>query len=150
MDDTKLPKWLTNPNHDRYKRSKQHEQRLAGRFGGRRLPQSGAKQLSRHVIAAQTTLGEKQERITLNGDLSIPDFWVEHKRTEQASLSIKREWWEKVVIGAQNAGQQPAIFLTFDQRGAYQKPIDLVLLPLEVFERLTQIQKGSEDDEEDA
>ena len=148
MDDAKppVPKWLSDPYHDKYKRSKKHEQRLATRFGGRRLPQSGAKQLSPHVIAAQTDLGVEPPRVTLNGDLSIPDFWVEHKRTEKESLSIKKEWWEKVVIGANTAGQQPALFLTFDCRGPYQKPIDLVVLPIEVFERLMKLAKGDADE----
>lgn len=136
------PKWM-DPNYDRYKRSKKHEQRLASKFGGKRLPQSGAKRLSKYAIRAQTSLSERPETITLNGDLSIGDFWVEHKRTETETMSIKKDWWLKVCDGARAAGQEPALFVTFEQRSSpSSKPIDLVVVPIDVFERMRKIAKG--------
>lgn len=136
------PKWM-DPNYDRYKRSKKHEQRLASKLGGKRLPQSGAKRLSKYALRAQTSLGERPETITLNGDLSIGDFWVEHKRTETETMSIKKEWWLKVCDGARAAGQEPALFVTFEQRASpSSKPIDLVVIPLDVFERLRNLAKS--------
>lgn len=138
------PKWM-DPNYDRYKRSKKHEQRLASKFGGKRLPQSGAKRLSPKAFRAQTSLSEKPETITLNGDLSIGDFWVEHKRTETETMSIKKEWWLKVCDGARAAGQEPSLFITFEQRASpSSKPIDLVVIPIDVFERLRKIAKGDD------
>ena len=138
-----LPKWL-DPNYDRFKRSQKHETRLADRFGGKRLPQSGAKRLSKHAIRAQTG-DEKPETITLRGDLTIGDFWIEHKRTETATMSIKREWWLQVVDGARAAGQDPALFITFEKHHSpSSKPVDLVVLPLEVFERMRKLASGSD------
>lgn len=130
------PKWL-DPNYDRYKRSKAHENRLASKLGGKRLPQSGAKRVSRHVVRAQTDIGVQPETVTLNGDLATHDFWIEHKRTDNASMSLKKEWWLKVCEGARNAGREPALIVTFEERGSLRaKPLDLVLIPLDVFERM--------------
>lgn len=129
------PKWA-DPNYDRYKKSKGHEERLATRLGGQRLPQSGAKRLSKYAIRAQTSLSETPETITMNGDLATSDFWIEHKRTETGTMSIKKEWWLKVRQGAHDAGREPALLLTFDAHGPSSKPIDLAVIPLDVFERL--------------
>jgi hypothetical protein len=135
------PKWL-DANYDRYKRSQKHEERLATKLGGRRLPQSGAKRLSKYALRAQTG-SDRPETITLNGDLTIGDFWVEHKRTETETMSIKKEWWLKVREGAAAADQEPALFITFETpHKPKSKPIDLVVIPLEVFERLRKIAKG--------
>lgn len=136
------PKWL-DPNYDRYKRSKKHETRLASKLGGKRLPQSGAKRLSKYAIRADTGDGARPETITLRGDLTIGDFWVEHKRTETATMSIKREWWLQIVDGARAAGQDPALFITFEKHHSpSSKPIDLVCIPLEVFERMRKLASG--------
>lgn len=130
------PKWM-DANYDRFKRSKKHENRLATRLGGKRLPQSGAKRLSKYAVKAQTSLDQKPETITQNGDLALTDFWVEHKRTDTGTMSIKREWWEKVRDGAREAGREPSLIITFEKPNSpASKPIDLVLIPLAVFERL--------------
>jgi hypothetical protein len=129
-------KWL-DANYDRFKRSKKHENRLASRLGGRRLPQSGAKRLSKYTLRAQTDLSKTPETITQNGDLALPDFWVEHKRTETGTMSIKKDWWLKVKEGAKAADREPALIVTFEEKASpSSKPIDLVLIPLEVFERM--------------
>jgi hypothetical protein len=129
-------KWL-EPNYDRFKRSKKHENRLASQLGGKRLPQSGAKRLSKHVIGAQTSLDSKPATITQNGDLALPDFWVEHKRTDTGTMSIKKEWWLKIREGAREAGREPALLITFETpQSPSSKPIDLAVIPLAVFERL--------------
>jgi len=137
------PRWM-EPNYDRYKRSQKHEQRLATKLGGKRLPQSGAKKLSKYAIRSQTDLGRRAETITLNGDLTIGDFWVEHKRTETATMSIKKDWWLKVCEGARAAGQDPALFVTFEEpKRPSSKPVDLVVISLEMFERLRAASKDS-------
>lgn len=135
--DKKLrPKWA-DANYDRAKRSTKHENRLATRLGGKRLPMSGAKQAGKYALRPTTSTQERTEIVTANGDIALPDFLVEHKRTETASLSLKREWWEKVLEGARSTGKEPAILLTFEFRGRPSaKPIDLAVIPLDVFERL--------------
>jgi Holliday junction resolvase len=88
-------------------------------------------------MKAQTSLDKRAESVTMNGDLVLPDFWVEHKRTDTATMSIKREWWEKLVEGARTSGREPALLVTFEKKASpSSKPLDLVLLPLECFERL--------------
>lgn len=130
------PKWM-DPNYNRFKRSKKHENRLAERLGGKRLARSGAKPLSRYSIGAQTSLDQKPDTITQNGDLALPDYWVEHKRTDTGTMSIKRDWWEKIRDGARQAARTPMLIVTFEKQSSpSSKPIDLVLLPLDVFERL--------------
>ena len=130
------PRWM-EPNYDRFKRSKAHENRLASDLGGKRLPQSGAKRLSRFSVSAQTSLSQTPPTITLNGDLATADFWIEHKRTDTGTMSIKKEWWLKVKEGARQAAKEPALIITFEQRSSpSSKPIDLVLIPLDVFKRM--------------
>lgn len=130
------PKWM-DANYDRFKRSKAHENRLASSLGGKRLPQSGAKRLSRYSVGAQTSLEDRPSTITLNGDLATGDFWIEHKRTDTGTMSIKKEWWLKVKEGARQANKEPALIVTFEQRSSPSaKPLDLVLIPLDVFKRL--------------
>lgn len=130
------PKWM-DANYDRFKRSKAHENRLAEKLGGKRLPRSGAQRLSKYAVRAQTSLNSKTDTITQNGDLALPDFWVEHKRTDTGTMSIKKDWWLKVCEGAREANKAPAIIVTFEQRSSPSaRPIDLVLIPLDVFERM--------------
>lgn len=130
------PKWM-DPNYDRFKRSKKHENRLAAKLGGKRLPQSGAKRLSKYAFKAQTSLDVKPDTITMNGDIALKDFWIEHKRTDTGTMSIKREWWEKLVEGARAADREPALLVTFEKKASpSSKPVDLVLITLEAFERM--------------
>lgn len=130
------PKWM-DPNYDRFKRSKKHENRLASRLGGKRLPQSGAKKFSKYTLRAQTSLSETPSTVTMNGDLALKDFWVEHKRTDTATMSIKKDWWLKVRDGAIAADREPALILTFENKASpSSKPIDLVLISLEAFEKM--------------
>jgi hypothetical protein len=130
------PKWA-DPNYDRAKRSQKHENRLANRLGGKRLPMSGAKQASRTSFRPTTSTSGKTEIVTAQGDIALPDVLIEHKRTDTGTMSIKREWWEKVAEGAKASGKEPALLLTFEFKGRpFAKPIDLVAIPLEVYERL--------------
>ena len=116
------PKWL-DPNYDKYKKSKKHETRLANRLGGKRLPRSGGLAWS------------KWDKTTDGGDLTNDDFLFEHKMTEAKSISLKRDWLEKVTEGARSKLKDPAMILTFE--GNIRAPKDWVLIPLEIFETLT-------------
>ena len=132
-------------NHDRYARSKKHELRLAKELGGRRLPNSGGKLRSRYSKTLKVSdisfRGELHkpgfENITLDGDIGSKDFHYEHKRTDNASISFKKEWWVKVAHGAAAAGTEPAVILTFETPfRPGQTPLDLVVISKAVFERL--------------
>jgi hypothetical protein len=118
------PKWLTDEhgNHDRAVRSRKHEQRVAKALGGRRIAQSGARRWS------------KWDKTTDQGDVSTPEFHVEHKRTDKDSMSVKKEWLAKVSDGAKRAGKDPAIVFTYEDpvRGTVE---DWIAVPLAVAQR---------------
>ena len=116
-------------NYDKYKRSTKHEDRLSKRLGGKRIPRSGGMAWSRW------------DKTTANGDLSVPDFHIEHKRTDAKSMSLQKEWLEKVSEGARRTGKDPGVIVTFEKNGS--NPTDWMLVPLEVFERLIRLSKGS-------
>ena len=128
------PKWLTDDygNLDRAKRSNTHERRIAGQLGGKRIARSGAKAWS------------KWDKTTERGDIKTPDLHVEHKRTDNESMSIKKDWLVQVTEGAERVGKDPALVITFEDptRG---KVIDWILMPLDVAKR----RLGIPDDDED-
>lgn len=121
------PKWM-EPNKDRVRRSKKHENRLAGRLGGRRLPASGA--------LPMTPLKKGSE----GGDISLKEFFVEHKRTEYKSMSLKLDWLEGIVAAAAKHQKDPALIMTFE-RGVKGAPSDWVLVPIHIFEHLRNMAK---------
>ena len=119
-----------DPNYDKYKRSKKHETRLGERLGGKRIPRSGGLSWS------------KWDSTTAGGDISVPDFHIEHKRTETKSMSVQSEWLDKVKDGARRAGKDAALAITFEKKG--RSPDDWIMIPLEVFEILIKAAKSSE------
>lgn len=136
-----VPKSM-EPNYDRYKRSKKHENRLSERLGGKRLPRSGGISWSSKWDKSAVT----KSNMTLDGDLGTPDFHFEHKRTEGKTLSVAKDWLTKVSEGARRVAKDPGVILTFEKKG--QKPEDWALIPLEVLERLLK-QAKAEDAGED-
>jgi len=119
------PKWLDNPNHDRAKRSNRHERRVASEMGGQRIRNSGGARWSKH------------DHNTDDGDVATPDFHVEAKRTDRKSMSIKREWLDKVRSGARKFGKDPAVVLTFERpKQPSELPEDWIMMPLDVAKRL--------------
>lgn len=131
------------PNHDRYRKSRKHEERIAAALGGKRLPNSGAKMRSKYSKVGKASnvsfRGEKLdsefERITLNGDISQRNFHIEHKSTERESLSIKVEWLDKVSDGAASAGTIPALVITYVSKRVGVPPKDWVLIPFDLFQK---------------
>jgi hypothetical protein len=120
------PKYL-DANYGKYKRSKKHEERLGKRLGGRRIPRSGGLPWSR------------SDPTTAGGDVSTPDFHLEHKRTDNASMSVSKEWLIKVREGARRVAKDPGLIVTFEKKGS---PLEeWVMLPLDVFERLKNAAK---------
>ena len=125
-----MPKWMTDDtgNKDRARRSKKHEIRVAGVMGGRRIAQSGARAWS------------KWDKTTDQGDIRTPLFHVEHKRTVNASMSIKKEWLDKVSDGAKRSGKDPALVITFEDE-VRKKNEDWILVPLDVAMRRLGVEK---------
>ncbi len=129
------PKWISDEhhgNHDRARRSKKHENRIAKAVGGRRIAQSGAKRWS------------KWDKTTDQGDISSPTFHIEHKRTDNASMSLKKEWLAQVADGAKRVMKDPAVIITFEDP-VHGKVEDWILVPLAVAKR----RMGYGDDEEE-
>lgn len=105
-------------------RSKKYERRAAKAIGGSRHAMSGA--------------GERQK-----GDLSNELVVAEHKYTGKASLSLKREWLEKVSIEALAVGKTPAFAFTFtDWDDAKLVPKDWIAMPASFFRELMERADG--------
>lgn len=101
-------------------RSKKFERRAAKAIGGSRHALSGA--------------NEK-----LKGDFSNDLLLAEHKYTDKASLSIKREWLEKVAIEALAVGKTPAFAFTFGVWTHEQLvPKDWIAVPASFLNRLME------------
>jgi hypothetical protein len=138
-------KYLEDANHDRYRRSKKHELRLAEELGGRRLANSGGKLRSRWSKVGKVSnvsfRGEKPDdgfkNITLDGDFVNKKYHFEHKRTETKSIRVEREWLEKVSDGASARGTIPALVLTFETKRLGVADSEWACIPLDVFKRLS-------------
>lgn len=139
--------YLTNENKDRSKRSRKQEQRVADLLGGRRLPNSGAKPKSKWARVARISnvsfTGEKLSEVvpfsTLDGDITAKQLHIEHKSTVKDSISVKREWWDKVKDGAASTDTIPALVITFESRRASEPHEDIACVPLSVLKKLMGI-----------
>lgn len=136
MSDDPKPKTF-DPNYNRSKKSQKHEKRLADGLGGRTLRQSGAAPVSKW--AKKLGGGHVSEQ----GDFRTDDFLIEHKSTEKGSMSLKREWLNKVREGAERSARDPAVIITFDR--GLQKHEDWVLLPRSVFDKLMNNQESGDE-----
>jgi hypothetical protein len=123
-------------NYGRVKKSQQHEKRLAKDMKGRTLRQSGAAPESRWAK-------HKGGHVSEQGDIKTEDFLIEHKSTEKASISLKREWLNKVTEGARRSGRDPAVIITFTQGMKVSE--DWVLIPKSTFDRLMNNQETSDE-----
>lgn len=65
--------------------------------------------------------------------MSTDRFYFEHKGTVKKSLSVKREWLDKVRSGAERRFKEPGLIVTFE---GDQKPEEWVMVPMDVFKRL--------------
>jgi hypothetical protein len=110
-----------------FTRSKKHENRIASRLGGRRVSRSGGAYFSKSG-------SKKYDPVTAGGDIKTPKFYVEHKRTEHASMSVKLDWLRQIKESAVRVMKDPALAVTFEHDG---KNEDWVMIPLSLFERLT-------------
>ena len=100
------------------------EHRVADRTGGRRVPGSGSSPYSK-------------------GDVRLPEFLVECKKTEKASISIKHSWLEKITKEAEALGKEPALAIEIQGRDTDTRTLsvrdrDWVLIPARLFKKLTE------------
>lgn len=134
-------KWLENNNLGKATRSRKNEDRIASKMGGRRLPGSGGKYWSKYDTGEGVGFG----MATDDGDLATPEFLVEHKRTDNKSISIKREWLDKVRDGATRVGKDPALVITFERPAKPGSPAeDWIVMPLEVARRVLGYDDGED------
>lgn len=87
-----IPSYFTRDDVKR--RSKKQEKRLAKRLGGR--TQKGSGSVTFH-----------------KGDVKSTELLVEAKQTVKASMSVKREWLEKISREAMAYNKVPALALEF-------------------------------------
>lgn len=140
------PKWLEGSHHSNAPKAKAHENRLAKRLGGKRYNGSGNRiwkkaetrsaRTGEKPSAALWTRAKPKERKTDNGDLATPKFHFEHKFTRDASMSVKREWLDKVREGAEQHMKTPGLIITFDNTAPGSEHEEWAMVPLDVLERL--------------
>lgn len=94
-------------------KSIEQEEYVASLLGGRRTPRSGALDNDK-------------------GDIITPENLIEAKYTENKSLSIKRETWEKIHHEAHGRARRPAMTLRFRD----EKNLDLIVLSLHDYAEL--------------
>lgn len=149
------PRWLDgkNVNRTNHKVSKAHEKRLAQRLGGKRYSGSGNKKWKTqgHRTADWHSNPEFSKKNTRRGetyghedtdcgDLVAGDFHYEHKFTRAASITLQRDWLEKVTEGATRHMKSPGLIITF-QNNRNEPLTEWVALPLDTFERLLLVAK---------
>lgn len=96
-------------------KSIEQEEYVADLLGGRRTPSSGAADNDK-------------------GDILTPENLVEAKYTENKSVSLKRETWEKIHHEAWGRGRRPAMAIRFRD----EKNLDLVVLSLNDYTELLE------------
>jgi hypothetical protein len=127
------PRWLTDTTgtKDRFRRSKKHENRIGKALGGRRIKRSGGARWS------------GSDKNTDRGDISTPELHVEHKRTDKASMSLKKEWLDKVRAGASRTiAKDPAVVITFEDPIKHTCD-DWLMIPLSVARRRMGLGEGT-------
>lgn len=104
---------------DRALSPQDQEERVARVVGGRRVPGSGASMFAK-------------------GDVRSEHFLVECKRTEHASLSLKKEWLDKISAEAATEGREPALAIEI-AGGALSAhgEREWIMIPLRIFRKLT-------------
>lgn len=96
------------------------EHRIANRTGGKRVPGSGSSPFAK-------------------GDVRLPEWLVECKKTEHGSLSVKKSWLVKISREAVAIQKEPA--LAIEIQGGPQDAVcerDWVLIPARLFKKLTE------------
>ena len=119
------PKWLEKHGNmaELGRRSRGHEKRIGESLSGRKVPRSGG------------SLWSSDDHTTDDGDITTPNFWIEHKSTTTGTVSIKKEYCDKVREGARKNAKDPAVCFTFETPN-WRKKEDWMAVPMEGFKRL--------------
>lgn len=103
------------------------EKRVAVHVGARLTPASGAVQ------------GHKS-------DMYTPEYRIEAKSTQNASMSLKLEWLVKITEEALNTNKVPVLTVSFtDSVGRPRRFGDWVMIPLSHYEEIKSIYEQRED-----
>lgn len=105
----------------------EQENRLAKRFGGKRVGGSGANYHSKGDVR-DVLVGEKE-------------FLVEAKQTGKASISIKWSWLKKISREAEDNGCEPALAIEIQGGESDTTDRDWVMIPARVFEEFRRLIK---------
>lgn len=103
-------------------KSKKQEDRVAKKLGGKRQKASGA--LPFH-----------------KGDVKTVELLIEAKRTDNASMSIKREWLEKITMEAAVSSKTPAVSIEFEGTHPLVDK-DWIMVPSRFFQELLSRYRG--------
>lgn len=108
------------------RKSRKHEDRIAGAMRGRRLPGSGAIKVARNAHSSET----------LGGDIESAELLIEHKFVypDTKSYAISRSTLEKVTAGSDRTHRYPAMVITFEKADRHAS--DWLMLPLDVARKL--------------
>lgn len=110
-----LPEYLNrDPQTEKLRKSKRQEKSAARDYGGRTVGGSGS--------------GREK------ADVNTPDVKLECKRTDKASMSLKREWLEKVFDQAYSSGRVPALEIEFE--GGGREPARWVMIESRLFKEV--------------
>ena len=115
------PKWLDSGNNVKVKQSKKQEFRIAKELNGRREPRSGANKWSQF------------DSKTAGRDIESKEAMIEHKMTNKESISLKKEWLDRINLTAMAAMKEPLLVITFQETN---KNIDYAVIPLDTYKRL--------------
>jgi hypothetical protein len=93
---------------------------------GRRAERKSARRLGAKLTPAS---GAAQSK----GDMIKAEFLIEHKATIKASLSLQRDWLEKIEREAYLTGKQPALMVSFQHPSGHDHPAGRWVLVQESF-----------------
>jgi Holliday junction resolvase len=114
---------------------KAQERRVAAAVRGRRVKGSGCSPYAKGDVVAEAHAG-------------AAGWLIECKRTEKASLSLKRAWLVKVAREAVVQGKRPALAVAMAGGApAGDVELDWVLVPLSLFTRLMQGEQEVRDEQ---
>lgn len=103
----------------------EQENRLAKRFGGKRVSGSGANYHSKGDVR-DVYVGEKE-------------FLVEAKQTSKASISVKWSWLRKISREAEDNGCEPVLAIEIQGGESDTTDRDWVMIPARVFEEFKRL-----------
>lgn len=127
-----------------YKRSKQQEERVADKLGGKRVSGSGAGRVQTGASSSGIKAGGARagvEEKSNKGDVTSKALLTEAKSTSNLSMSVKMAWLEKIYAEAVSEDKTPGLAISFERRSEWPGfPQDWVAVPAEwLYEQLQRL-----------